>query len=77
MLLPMARADGICCRCNIAPAITRDRRFCQKCLRAFIREISPGTAAHCDRRSYEQKQDMSMEPSPWQENAVRHLEGGP
>jgi len=41
MELPEPRRDGQCCWCVGERAVTTDRRFCKKCLREFIRELSP------------------------------------
>lgn len=40
--LPNARADGLCSECQSKPSVTRDGRFCRKCLAAIVKELSPG-----------------------------------
>ena len=41
MELPEPRGDGKCCGCKRQKAITRDNRFCLRCLRALIDRINP------------------------------------
>ena len=39
--LPSPRPDGLCVDCVARDAVTRDRRYCKKCLNARIREEIP------------------------------------
>ncbi len=39
MDLPEPRKDGKCCRCQSKYAVTRDGRFCNGCLKAFLNEM--------------------------------------
>jgi len=41
--LPYPRGDGYCCDCLAKLAVTKDRRFCLKCLRQRIRDETPIT----------------------------------
>mgnify|MGYP001609119091 CR=1 FL=1 len=74
LALPDPRSDGLCAECGRNPAITTDRRFCNKCLKALIAKISPGSTTH-GFRSDQEREDRSREPSPWQEDAIRRMEG--
>lgn len=40
--LPEPRSDGICAQCKDNDAVTRDGRFCRKCLKLLVEELSPG-----------------------------------
>lgn len=74
-ILP-ARDDGVCVRCLGNLAVTTDRRFCKKCLKKVVVELSPGsTVPRGIARSADHKVAYDKEPSPWQEHAVRCLEG--
>lgn len=76
MNLPDARPDGCCVDCG-RPAVTNDRRFCLKCLRARIRAETSGLAWNLKPsfRSREKRQaGDGDEGSPWHENAVRAME---
>ena len=39
--LPDPREDGLCIDCEIKNAVTRDNRFCKKCLRVRLFEDDP------------------------------------
>lgn len=41
MNLPEARTDGICCDCLGKEAVTRDGRWCKRCLRARVEHDIP------------------------------------
>jgi hypothetical protein len=76
MPLPEPRDDGLCADCGQKPAVTGDGRFCLKCLRALCRQLSPGAVTPGGfGRGRDQRQAGDREPSPWQENNIRHLEG--
>lgn len=68
----MAKGDP-CSKCG-RPSVTRDGRFCLKCLRAWLDEDTP--LVWYRSRSADQRQAREFEPSPWQENAIRFLEDG-
>jgi len=70
--LPDPRPDGLCCTCRKAMAETRDGRFCRKCLKAFVARLNP--IPYRPWRGAD-KQEASHDPGPWQENAVRAMEG--
>jgi len=75
--LPIAREDGLCCQCAARQAVTKDGRFCKKCLRALVVKMTPMTGCYRGlSRTPEQKQDASKESNPGQENAIRILEDG-
>lgn len=40
--LPDARDDGVCAECVQKPAITTDGRYCRKCLKTLVKQLSPG-----------------------------------
>ncbi len=68
--------DGEACTECGKPSVTRDgRHLCLKCLRAACRKDTPTTGWHKG-RGPGASQAYEGEPSPWGENAVRHLEGG-
>ena len=75
--LPEPRKDGKCCRCGNRFVVTRDGRFCKPCLSAVVREISPGSTRHCGwNRTSDHKAEKDWgEPSPWESNNLRILEG--
>ena len=72
----MDESAAQCGECG-KPSVTKDgRALCLKCLRAAIRQETP--MAGCYRgagRGADHRQAGEAEPSPWAENAVRHLEG--
>jgi len=43
MIIPEARPDGLCADCQKEIAVTRDGRFCRKCLKARVFELSPNS----------------------------------
>ena len=74
--LPAPREDGRCADCGSGPAVTNDRRFCLKCLRARIRSETPGVGWRSPGRSAEKRQAADHDDNnPWQQNALRSLEG--
>jgi hypothetical protein len=73
--LPDPRPDGRCARCERKEAVTRDGRFCKKCLHELVVRMSPGSVVPRGiNRTGEQRQG-SDGGGPWGENNVRILEG--
>jgi len=66
-------APASCTECG-KPAVTRDgRHLCLKCLKQAIAAVNPVPPP--SNRSRDHKAAPEYEPSPWGENAIRHLEG--
>lgn len=40
--LPVARPDGVCVACSRKAADTIDGRYCAKCMRELVKDLSPG-----------------------------------
>jgi predicted amidophosphoribosyltransferase len=84
--LPKPRPDGVCCECNGAVAVTRDGRFCRRCLKSLVKQLSPG-----ETRNYRQvptRQHLidtghygadaayhGGGMGGWHDNAIRAMEG--
>ena len=52
--LPDPLPNGLCCRCERKPAVTRDGRFCKTCLRHIVRELTPDDERTLARRGTDQ-----------------------
>ncbi len=39
--LPDAREDGNCCECGSRDVVTRDGRYCKRCLKKLVAGLSP------------------------------------
>ena len=76
MHLPESRMDGTCCDCLYRQAVTLDGRLCRVCLRNRIIHDTPMIGCKRKYRSVEQRQKMSDEDDPWEQNAIRCLEDG-
>jgi len=75
--LPAPRADGKCVECGQKPAVTRDGRYCKKCLQKIIAHLTPMIGCYAGRnRGPDHRQDRGEGPSPSQETAIRQLEDG-
>jgi hypothetical protein len=71
--LPEPRPDGKCAECVKAAAVTRDKRFCLKCLKRMIAAENP--IRWTPPRGSDHKQERAREDSPAREDAIRALEG--
>jgi len=73
--LPSARSDGYCAECGKESAITKDGRFCRKCLKALVAKLTPMVGCFKGlRRTEDHKQARDEEGGPWQELARKYLE---
>ena len=74
--LPDPRLDGMCAVCEKKEAVTRDGRFCAKCLKDLVVRMNPGSVVPKGvGRTAEHKEARGDVASPWDENNVRILEG--
>ena len=74
MKLPEPRDDGKCADCGTIDAVTRDQRFCKKCLKRRVRYDNPMIGCYKGKyRTADHKQDQDRD-NPWQQNAVRDME---
>lgn len=64
-----------CSECG-KPSVTKDgRHLCMKCLRKSIRRDTPVPGMYSRSRGPDKRAESEGDPSPWRENAVRHMEG--
>jgi hypothetical protein len=74
MDLPDVRTDGKCAGCTVRVAVTRDGRFCLRCLRSILPSTPP--CWHHDNARRPAEDDPDPDDGGAFDNAVRALEDG-